>query len=78
MDMVWRMWLPGGMWKIEAAYIADGGKRSDGSVVEGTQIPVTFDSSITRLVLYYFDCRGRNGIRPYGDDSEKQRPLWTV
>ncbi|KRF41898.1 SGNH/GDSL hydrolase family protein [Paenibacillus sp. Soil787] len=43
--------LPGGLWKIEAAYIADGGKLPGGSVVEGTQIPVTFDSSMSRMVL---------------------------
>ena len=43
--------LLGGLWKIEAAYIADGGKLPDGSVVEGTQIPVTFDSSMSRMVL---------------------------
>ncbi|UUZ80378.1 SGNH/GDSL hydrolase family protein [Paenibacillus sp. P26] len=43
--------LPGGLWMIEAAYIADGGRLPDGSVVEGTQIPVTFDSSMSRTVL---------------------------
>lgn len=43
--------LPGGMWKIESAYIADGGRLPDGSVAEGTLIPVTFDSSITRTVM---------------------------
>lgn len=43
--------LTGGSWKIESAYIADGGRLPDGSVVEGTQIPVTFDSSIARLVM---------------------------
>ena len=43
--------LPGGMWKIESAYIADGGRLPDGSVAEGTLIPVTFDSSIIRTVM---------------------------
>ncbi|WP_235548862.1 hypothetical protein [Paenibacillus sp. Soil522] len=43
--------LIGGSWKIESAYIADGGRLPDGSVVEGTQIPVTFDSTIARLVM---------------------------
>ena len=43
--------LIGGSWKIESAYIADGGRLPDGSVIEGTQIPVTFDSSIARLVM---------------------------
>lgn len=43
--------LLGGLWKIEAAYIADGGRLPDGSVVEGTQIPVTFDSSMARTAL---------------------------
>ena len=43
--------LPGGLWKIESAYIADGGRLPDGSVAEGTLIPVTFDSSSTRTVM---------------------------
>lgn len=43
--------LTGGSWKIESAYIADGGRLPDGSVVEGTQIPVTFESSTARLVI---------------------------
>ena len=44
--------LPGGLWKIESAYIADGGRVPGGSVVDGTQIPVTFDSSVARQVLH--------------------------
>jgi lysophospholipase L1-like esterase len=43
--------LQGGKWKIESAYIADGGKVPDGSIAEGTQIPLTFDSSAARLVF---------------------------
>ncbi|MCA0758743.1 SGNH/GDSL hydrolase family protein [Paenibacillus sp. N4] len=43
--------LMGGSWKIESAYIADGGRLPDGSVAEGTQIPVMFDSSTARQVM---------------------------
>ena len=43
--------LPGGLWKVESAYIADGGRVPGGSVVDGTQVPVTFDSSVARQVM---------------------------
>jgi hypothetical protein len=43
--------LPGGLWKIGSATIADGGKLADGSVEEGTLVPVTFDSSTNRTVM---------------------------
>jgi lysophospholipase L1-like esterase len=43
--------LQGGKWKIESAYIADGGRVPDGSIAEGTQIPLTFGSSAARLVF---------------------------
>lgn len=43
--------LQGGSWRIEAACIADGGKLPDGSVVPGTQVPITYDSSFSKLVL---------------------------
>ncbi|QQZ63388.1 SGNH/GDSL hydrolase family protein [Paenibacillus sonchi] len=33
---------PGGKWSIEAAYIADGGLEPDGTVMPGSQVPVTF------------------------------------
>jgi lysophospholipase L1-like esterase len=42
--------LPGGTWRIESAYLADGGPDPDGSVVGGTEVPFTFDSARTRLV----------------------------
>ncbi|AIQ67066.1 SGNH/GDSL hydrolase family protein [Paenibacillus graminis] len=47
-DSTWDMGLeakasePGGEWSIEAAYIADGGPEPDGTVLPGTQVPVTF------------------------------------
>lgn len=43
--------LQGGSWRIEAANIADGGKLPDGSVVSGTQVPLTYDSSFSKLVI---------------------------
>lgn len=42
--------LQGGHWKIEAAAIADGGIAPDGSVVEGSQRTITFDSAFTKAV----------------------------
>ncbi|NQX47534.1 SGNH/GDSL hydrolase family protein [Paenibacillus tritici] len=41
---------PGGAWSIEAAYIADGGTVPDGTVVSGSQVPVTFGGEASRLV----------------------------
>lgn len=43
--------LQGGSWRIEEAYLADGGKLPDGSVVSGTQVPITYDSSFSKLVI---------------------------
>ncbi|MGG6314019.1 SGNH/GDSL hydrolase family protein [Paenibacillus macerans] len=40
----------GGAWKIEAAYVADGGTAADGSVVFGSQVHVTFNGSETKPV----------------------------
>ncbi|WP_405107373.1 GDSL-type esterase/lipase family protein [Paenibacillus sp. FSL K6-1217] len=41
---------PGGEWSIEAAYVADGGAMPDGSVVPGSQVPVTFGGDLSRQV----------------------------
>jgi lysophospholipase L1-like esterase len=41
---------PGGEWSIEAAYVADGGAVPDGTVVTGSQVPVTFAGEASRLV----------------------------
>lgn len=41
---------PGGEWSIEAAYVADGGAALDGSVVPGSQVPVTFGGELSRRV----------------------------
>ncbi|WP_238652615.1 SGNH/GDSL hydrolase family protein [Paenibacillus piscarius] len=41
---------PGGEWSIEAAYVADGGTMPDGSVVPGSQVPVTFGGELSRRV----------------------------
>jgi hypothetical protein len=40
----------GGTWKIEAAYVADGGAAHSGNVVAGTQVEVTFGGSRTKTV----------------------------
>jgi hypothetical protein len=34
--------IPGGSWRIEAAYIADGGTTPNGSIVTGTQVQLRF------------------------------------
>ena len=34
--------LPGGLWRIESAWFADGGKEPDGAVASGSQVPVTW------------------------------------
>ncbi|WP_235775204.1 MULTISPECIES: SGNH/GDSL hydrolase family protein [Paenibacillus] len=34
---------PGGEWRIEAAYVADGGTNPDGGVAENSQMPITFN-----------------------------------
>jgi lysophospholipase L1-like esterase len=41
---------PGGEWSIEAAYVADGGAVPDGTVVPGSQVPLTFGGESSRLV----------------------------
>ncbi|WP_342424407.1 GDSL-type esterase/lipase family protein [Paenibacillus sp. FSL E2-0178] len=41
---------PGGEWSIEAAYVADGGAVPDGTVVPGSQVPVTFGGEASRNV----------------------------
>ncbi len=40
---------PGGFWRVEEAFIADGGTRRDGAVY-GTAVPVLFDGAPTRDV----------------------------
>ncbi|GBK60959.1 SGNH/GDSL hydrolase family protein [Paenibacillus macerans] len=40
----------GGAWRIEAAYVADGGKEPDGAVAPGSQVPVTFDGENGKAV----------------------------
>lgn len=40
----------GGNWLIEAAFVADGGTGRNGEVSGQSQVPVTFDGSLTRLV----------------------------
>lgn len=41
---------PGGEWSIEAAYVADGGAVPDGTIVPGSQVPVTFRGEASRNV----------------------------
>lgn len=67
----------GGDWLIEAAFVADGGTGKDGSVVSGTQVPLTFDGSPTRLV--------RPGEKFWSDPVELNLPeghdlafTWTI
>lgn len=40
----------GGEWRIEAAYVADGGKEPNGAVEPGSQVPVTFGGDSGKLV----------------------------
>ncbi|WP_433946289.1 SGNH/GDSL hydrolase family protein [Paenibacillus sp. SN-8-1] len=40
----------GGPWKIESAFLGDGGRSRDGSVVAGSLVPVTFGGSHSREV----------------------------
>lgn len=40
----------GGPWKIESAFLGDGGRERDGSVVAGSLIPVTFGGSLSKEV----------------------------
>lgn len=41
---------PGGEWVIEAAYVADGGKEPDGSIVINTQQKLTFEGNDCKAV----------------------------
>ena len=41
---------PGSNWHIDAAYIADGGTTHDGSIVPGTEVPVTFGGNTSKSV----------------------------
>ncbi|NQX68762.1 SGNH/GDSL hydrolase family protein [Paenibacillus alba] len=41
---------PGSTWRIDAAYVADGGTSPDGSVVSGTQQQVSYGASTSKLV----------------------------
>lgn len=41
---------PGGAWRIEAAYVGDGGLEPDGGVAEGSQVPVTFGGRSSKTV----------------------------
>ncbi|MNH81298.1 GDSL-like Lipase/Acylhydrolase [compost metagenome] len=40
----------GGPWKIESAFLGDGGRERDGSVVAGSLVPVTFGGSLSKEV----------------------------
>lgn len=40
----------GGEWRIEAAFVGDGGTQPNGDVVEGTQVAVTFDGEFSKTV----------------------------
>ncbi|AOZ94524.1 GDSL family lipase [Paenibacillus crassostreae] len=40
----------GGKWRIEAAFVADGGMEPKGDVVKGSQVPLTFDGNISKIV----------------------------
>lgn len=42
--------LPGGRWRIDAAYVADGGTEPDGSVTDSTQTMLTFGGEPSRVV----------------------------
>lgn len=42
--------MPGGAWRIEAAYAADGGTGRDGQVVPGTSVQITFDGKSGKVV----------------------------
>ncbi|MFB4328823.1 SGNH/GDSL hydrolase family protein [Paenibacillus sp. CR_12] len=42
--------MPGGAWRIEAAYAADGGIGRDGQVVPGTSVQVMFDGNPGKTV----------------------------
>jgi lysophospholipase L1-like esterase len=41
---------PGGRWRIESCYVADGGKQPDGHIVKGTERAVTFAGSSSKDV----------------------------
>ena len=41
---------PGGRWRIESCFVADGGELPDGSIAAGTERPVMFDGSSSKDV----------------------------
>lgn len=43
--------LPGGEFRIDSSYIADGGTNPDGSIVSGTQVQITFGGNSYKDVL---------------------------
>lgn len=40
----------GSVWTIEAAFVGDGGDQPNGDVIEGTQMPLTFEGSSSKTV----------------------------
>jgi lysophospholipase L1-like esterase len=40
----------GGEWRIEAAFVGDGGLEPNGVVIEGTQVPLTFEGNFFKIV----------------------------
>ena len=40
----------GSVWTIEAAFVGDGGDQPNGNVLEGTQVPLTFEGSSNKIV----------------------------
>ncbi|WP_438350820.1 SGNH/GDSL hydrolase family protein [Paenibacillus sp. FA6] len=40
----------GSMWTIEAAFVGDGGELPNGDVVEGMQVPLTFEGGTSKIV----------------------------
>jgi lysophospholipase L1-like esterase len=40
----------GGEWRIEAAFVGDGGLEPNGVVIEGTQVPLTFEGNFFKTV----------------------------
>ncbi|MGF7047261.1 cysteine desulfurase NifS [Paenibacillus sp. DS2015] len=41
----------GGEWRIESAFVGDGGVEPTGDVVVGTQVPITFEGQVHKTVL---------------------------
>ncbi|MCM3783328.1 SGNH/GDSL hydrolase family protein [Neobacillus mesonae] len=42
--------MPGGVWKIEAAYVAISGQERDGSIYAGSGVPITFEGKYSKEV----------------------------